>query len=238
MSRALIPGRPLEHARPDGLHRQRVSRQAVGGVAAGHDHGSGAVAGRVAVIQAQRLGDHPRAEVVVHRHRFAVDRVGVESGVGAGIDRDAAEMLTGQAEVVHIALGGHRQPIRRRQVRRTAPTTPGAGAIAAAEQHRSPAAAGLLRGGGFPHRPIDHDVVGQPETDRHARLDRRADLARGLQRRDVPAASEGRVRCGPPGQWLRRNRDRAHPDPGSWRSRRRRRCSARRRRSPAAPPRA
>src|ERR1700761_7938804 len=35
---ALIPGRPFEHSGPDGLDRQRVSRQAVGGVTAGHDH--------------------------------------------------------------------------------------------------------------------------------------------------------------------------------------------------------
>src|SRR6201992_3893598 len=98
---SLIPRGPLEHAGPDGFHRQWVSRQAVGGVTAGHDHGGGTVAGHVAVVEAQRLGDHPRAEIVVHRHRFAIDRVRVESGIGARVDRDAAQMLTGQAEVVH-----------------------------------------------------------------------------------------------------------------------------------------
>src|SRR5262249_1285016 len=75
------------------------------GVDGGDDDGHGSVAGDVAVVEAEGGGDGAGLEVVVHRHRVAVDGGGVEGGVGALVEGDPAEGLAGGAVTVHVALG-------------------------------------------------------------------------------------------------------------------------------------
>ena len=111
----LVPRRPAVDARADGLDAQRRVAQVLGPVAPGHDHRGRAVARDVAVVEAERRRDHARRDVVVHRHRVAVDRVRVQLGVAARVQRDPRELLARRAVLVEVALGEHRDPDRGRR---------------------------------------------------------------------------------------------------------------------------
>ena len=65
----------------------------------------------IAVVEAQRIGDHPCRQVVVHRERIAVDRIGVEAGVAALHDRDPRQLFARDAVLVHVSLRVRRDPV-------------------------------------------------------------------------------------------------------------------------------
>src|SRR5207237_4291537 len=75
------------------------------------DEGGAAVRRHVAVVEAERRGDHADAEVVVHRHRVAIDRFGVEGRVLAAVESDLRELLARRAVLVEVALGAHSDPV-------------------------------------------------------------------------------------------------------------------------------
>jgi hypothetical protein len=74
-------------------------------LAARDDQHHRTVDGRIAVIEAQRLRDHPCPEVVVHRQRLPVDGVRVARGILPGDEGDLCQLLAGRAVLVEIALG-------------------------------------------------------------------------------------------------------------------------------------
>src|SRR5262249_1684977 len=103
--RALVPLQAVGDLGADGLDADGWSGEARGGGDGGDGDGHGPGAGDVAVVEAEGGGDGAGLEVVVHRHRVAVDGGGVEGGVGALVEGDPAEGLAGGAVTVHVALG-------------------------------------------------------------------------------------------------------------------------------------
>ena len=93
----------------------RASGEVARPLHARHHHGDAAVALLAAVELAQdRFDDPPRLLVVLERDRLlVVERVGVGGGVLAGHDRVAAEVLVGDAVLVHVALVPERVDLRR-----------------------------------------------------------------------------------------------------------------------------
>jgi hypothetical protein len=92
-----MPGEPLGDLGADRLDEDRPPGQIAGRLRGRDDDGDAGVHRHVAVVEAERRGDHPRAEVVVHRHRFAVDGVRVQCRVRPLVDRDPAKRLAGRA---------------------------------------------------------------------------------------------------------------------------------------------
>ena len=155
-----------------------------------------AVARYVAVEQAQRRRDHPGVEVVVHRHRVAVDRVRVDARVLAGVERDLRQLLARRAELVEVPLGEHRDPGRRRRRReRQRPLHEAAGAEASAAP-TAPAAghdcrpALLPLGTALVDAAEAQHVRGESRRHGQARVDHRPELTRELDAARVPTDLE------------------------------------------------
>ena len=79
------------------------------GVGVRQDDRGGTVAVHVAVVQAERVGDHARGEVVGQRERVAVDRVGVELRVATRGERDLGQLLARRAVLVEVAACEQRE---------------------------------------------------------------------------------------------------------------------------------
>ena len=146
----------------------------------------------VAVVEAQRRRDHPHRQVVVHRHRVAVDRLGVQRGVGAGVEGDLCQLLACRAVLVEVALGHHPDPVggRRRpegqrplhEARR--PVRP----TAAAHRHRRPTLIPLGRR--LPHGAEAQDVVAQAGRHGEHGVDHGTELAGQLHPTGEPVELE------------------------------------------------
>ena len=112
------------------------------------------------------VGDHPRREIVLHRHRVAIDGLGVQARIGPVVDGDGAHLLAGQPELVHAALGHHGQPVAGRDgavgdgpLQEAAEAGDRAAAPTAAAHALAPAGA---LGRALGHRAVDEHVLGQP----------------------------------------------------------------------------
>ena len=191
----LVPRRAPVERGPDRLHLDRRLAEVRGGIGAGDDHCRPAVARHVAVEQAQRRRDHPGVEVVVHRHRVAVDRVRVDARVLAGVERDLGQLLARRPELVEMPLGEHRDPGRRRRRREgQGPLHEAAGAEAsaatapAAGHDRRPAL--LALGAALVDAAEAQDVGGQSGRHGQARVDHRPELTGELDAARVPADFE------------------------------------------------
>ena len=78
--------------------RNRRLRQVAGTVGAGQNHGTGAVVDLADVELAQRIRDHRRRKVVLHRQRFLTRRVRIELRPPAGGQGHLPEILGRSAE--------------------------------------------------------------------------------------------------------------------------------------------
>jgi hypothetical protein len=87
----LLDGRG--HARGRRVDEHRGGGHVAGALGGGHDERVGPVDRHVHVVQAQRLADHPAAEVTGHGQRLAQHRVRVGRRVAPVVDRDPAETL-------------------------------------------------------------------------------------------------------------------------------------------------
>ena len=77
------------------------------------DETFGAGARHDAIEQAHRIGDHPRVQIILHRHRLAKQRLRIVERVEALRHGDLADLLQGRAEVLHVqALDQRHQRIR------------------------------------------------------------------------------------------------------------------------------
>ena len=84
----LVPARTPPQRRAEGVDLDGRVVEVGGEVTVRDDDDGRPVARSVAVVEAQRRGDHARREIVLHRHRVGVDRLGVQRGVGAVVDGD------------------------------------------------------------------------------------------------------------------------------------------------------
>ena len=73
-----------------------------------HDRADGAVGDEAAVEQVERFHDPAGVVVVLERQGLAHGGVGVVDGVASLGDGDAAEVVVGDAEALHVASGGER----------------------------------------------------------------------------------------------------------------------------------
>ncbi len=134
-------------------------------------------------------------QIVVHRHRIAVDRRRVQRGVGALVQRDPAQGLPGGAVAVKVALRVERQRVsgRGRSERRLPTVDAGParrGDLALLHQllerrlpQRAEAQHVACHAGGDGHHRGDHRPAGAEGV--HAAVDpRRPDAQRALQRGD------------------------------------------------------
>ena len=141
------------------------------------DDRGGTVAVHVAVVQAERVGDHARREVLRQRERVAVDRVGVELRVAAGGERDLGQLLACRAVLVEVAPReqGETQRSRAATERRDPPPRPvdGWGRLAPVTHP--------LTGAPLGHRPVGHDVADEAGIDREAAGEDGAELRRSLE---------------------------------------------------------
>ena len=189
----LVPRRAAVNRRTDRLDPQRRLAQILGAVDARHDDRGAAVAGNVAVVEAERRRDHAGREVVVHRHRRGVDRLRVERRVAARVERDPRQLLARRAVLVEVALREHRDPDRgRRRGEHEVPLHEPAGLEAAAASptgHHRGAALLALRAA-LEHAAEAQDVVRETRRDREARVDHRTELPRRLEPAVVPTAVE------------------------------------------------
>ena len=209
-------------------------------VAVGDDEGRRPVARGVAVEQAQRRRDHAGVQVVGQVHGVAVDGLRVEGGVPPAVEGDLAQLLAGQPELVHAALGHQGHPVdggdrpegegpleeaREPGHPATAPTAPADALAPAARPGRWTPTRSGRRGRVGPARP--------PRPGR-----RRSRPASGPVPRHHRRASSGAAaaRPGPRGCSARRIRRCRRPCRGRWPTRRCRRGSGRRRpRRPGTP---
>jgi hypothetical protein len=170
--RLLVPGDPLRDLGADRLDPHGRLGQVGGDRGVGHDDRDRGVAGDVAVVEPERAGDGPGRQVVVHRHRVAVDRHRVAGGVGPAVERDPARHLAGRPVPVQVVVGVHADPVRGR--------------------HRSEGRAPLLRRAGQPATTDQRqpDVVGRLEPDHDLLAD--VDLV-GVAPDDVGREADGRV---------------------------------------------
>ena len=74
-----------------------------------HQAGLGAGAGHDAVEQAERLGDRPRAQILLHGERALHHRVRDGERVLALGDAEPAEILAPGAELLHVVVGQERE---------------------------------------------------------------------------------------------------------------------------------
>ena len=179
--------------RADGLDVDRGVLEVGGGVGPGDHEGRAAVGRHVAVVETERRGDHAYVEVVVHRHRVAVDRLGVERRVLPAVEGDLGELLAGRAVLVEVALGAHGDPVGgRRGPERQRPlheaASPKAAAATAAHGDAGPTLVALGRR--LPHGSEAEDMVGVARRHRRACGDHRAELARVLQAAVEPVEVE------------------------------------------------
>ena len=200
-------------------------RQVARDVGARHDHGRRPVAGRVAVVEAERPAHQARGEVVVQGQRLAVDRGRVERGVLAPGERDGGELLARRAVLVHVAHGVARDPVGGRH--RAVGDQVGAEAADAARARADAESARPRRGRRLADRAVDQHVPREPRGDGQRRRDDRSDLSRHLGPREIPAhrEPEGVLHVGDAGAGEARRR-RAHGAGIGTRCRRRRRASS------------
>lgn len=103
---ALVPVEPLEHLCTDRFDEHRRLGEVVCGVAGGHDHRYRAVARHVAVVEAERCRDRAGTQVVVHRERVAIDRIGCPGCVRALVERDPPEGFAAGSVAMEVPLRG------------------------------------------------------------------------------------------------------------------------------------
>ena len=101
------------HRRP--LYHRRGMAQVAGPLDRRRDHCHGSVGLHGVVEEAQRIGDHPRVEVVLEgQRRFEKCFRPVQRVVALG-DADLGEVLTLGPVLVHVPLGEHREVVPRRR---------------------------------------------------------------------------------------------------------------------------
>ncbi len=219
----LVPRGPSVDPHADGLDPQGRVSQILGPIAPGHDDRGRAVARNVAVVETKRRRDHARREVVVHRHRVAVDRLRVERGVAARVQGDPRELLSGRAVLVEVALGKHRNPDRgRRRRERQVPfheagrLEPAAAPATTAGHDRSAALFALGRT--LVDRAEAEHMIREPRRDRQAGVHDRAELAGRFEPAAVPTALQAqgvdhlvRARAGETGRRAHRPGIGRHP---------------------------
>ncbi len=190
----LVPAGPAPQG---GAHRVDLAGRVVEGalVLAPGDHDGGrAVAGRVAVVEAQRGRDHAGGEVVVEGERVAVDGPVVQGRVAPAVEGDLGQLLAGEAELVDPALGDQGDPVRRRhRAERQVPLEEPrearhAAAASAAATDALPTARALGRRLG--DGAIDEDVAGEAGPHGQRGGDDRAHLGRALAATVVPVDPE------------------------------------------------
>ena len=142
---------------PDGVDPDGGLGQVAGHRRVGHDDGDRGVARDVAVVEPERRGDGPGRQVVVHRHRVAVDGRRVAGGVGPAVEGDPPEHLPGGAVAVQVLVGVHADPVgRRHRAERRPPLGIGPDTRPPPGGRRPRAAIGRL-----PHRAEAQDVAAQ-----------------------------------------------------------------------------
>src|SRR5690606_22411036 len=104
--RALIPFEPFDELCAHRLDEHRWAREVARRLPGRDDHRDRAVARYIAVVQPEWCGDRPRAEVVVHGERVAVDRRRIQRGIGALVERDPAQGFPIGAVTVEMPLRG------------------------------------------------------------------------------------------------------------------------------------
>ncbi|MNL05488.1 hypothetical protein D3C87_1260890 [compost metagenome] len=73
----------------------------------GDDEGAACIGDQAAVQHAQRIGDRLSVQHLLQRERLLHVRVGMQQGVGAGVDRHVRHLFARRAVHVHVALGDH-----------------------------------------------------------------------------------------------------------------------------------
>jgi len=111
----LQPGRQVlfgrrGHAHGGGMDEDRGGGQVAGLFGGGHDERVSPVDRHIHVVQAQRLTDHPAAQVAGHGQRLPQHRVRIGGRVGPVVDRDAAEILPRGTELRQVTAGPGRVP--------------------------------------------------------------------------------------------------------------------------------
>ncbi|CAB5021311.1 unannotated protein [freshwater metagenome] len=188
LERSLVPRHRLGDLGTHGLDTHDRVRRIARCVDRRHDHGGGAIARHIAVVETERCGDHARTEVVVHRERGLVDRVGIERGVLARVERNPAERLAGGAVTLHVQRGVHRDPVRgRRRAIRQPPLHIALDAPAAAVLS---AAALQFCIGGLPDGAEAQHVTAQARGHGQHRVDDRTGLTGCLWPAAVPRGAQ------------------------------------------------
>ncbi len=168
------------------VHEHRGLAEVGGTFGSGQHRGTRRVHGVVAVEQQQRIGDHPRVEVVVHRDRLTEHRAWIERSPTPGVERDLAVVLDRSAELGDSAtlLHRHREDdpsavaVRRGELQLPRSTR---------RSFAQPAVVAGLAG----DRPVDECRLARTGGDRHRRV-HRAGEPRGTGAHDVVERGEVR----------------------------------------------
>ncbi|MCY1431207.1 hypothetical protein D9M71_471700 [compost metagenome] len=84
----------------------------------------------VAVEHAQRRGNHPRSHVVVHAHRRAIQRLGIEHGILTTRQGDLCQLFRTGAVFMEVTLGIQRHQVDTRLYIEGGEPLPGVAAVA------------------------------------------------------------------------------------------------------------